>query len=295
MESTYEDIKKGERGAWISIVAYLLLAACKLTIGYGTNSEALSADGLNNATDIIASTAVLIGLRISRKPPDNDHRYGHFRAETVSAMVASFIMFAVGLQVLFQAAGSFNSPHQASQGSIAAWTALFSAGAIYAVYRYNSRLAKQINSQAMMAAAQDNRSDALVSAGAFIGILGAQFGLPWLDPLTALLVGLMICKTAWGIFRDATHALTDGFDDGELQVIKRTIREVPGVKKIIDIKARIHGNNKLVDVTIGVDQRLNVKESHDITEQVEKQMYDQHQISHVHIHIEPFETAKSAD
>ncbi|QHW29865.1 cation transporter [Paenibacillus rhizovicinus] len=292
MESAYEDIKKGEKGAWISIAAYLILSAFKLTIGYWTNSEALSADGLNNSTDIIASIAVLIGLRISRKPPDKDHRYGHFRAETVSAMIASFIMFAVGLQVLYQAIGSFRSPHVTSQGSIAAWAAILSAVAIYAVYLYNSRLAKQINSQAMLAAAQDNRSDAMVSAGAFIGIVGAQFGLPWLDPLTALLVGLMILKTAWGIFRDATHALTDGFDDQELQVIKRTIREVPGVEKIIDIKARIHGNNKLVDVTIGVHHLLNVTESHEITEQVEKQMYDQHQISHVHIHIEPFEAAR---
>lgn len=289
MESTYEDIKKGERGAWISIAAYLILSACKLAVGYWTNSEALSADGLNNSTDIIASIAVLIGLRISRKPPDKDHRYGHFRAETVSAMVASFIMFAVGLQVLLQAAGTFRSPHGAPEGSAAAWTALLSAAAIYGVYMYNVRLAKRINSQAMLAAAKDNRSDAMVSAGAFIGILGAQWGWPWLDPLTALLVGFIICKTAWAIFRDATHALTDGFDDQELQVIKRTIREVPGVEQIIDIKARIHGNNKLVDVTIGVHHLLNVAESHEITEQVEKQIFDQHHISHVHIHIEPYE------
>ncbi|NBD23111.1 cation diffusion facilitator family transporter [Paenibacillus glycinis] len=291
MDRMYEDIKKGEKGAWISIAAYLCLAALKLSIGHWTNSEALSADGLNNSTDIVASLAVLIGLRISRKPPDRDHRYGHFRAETVSALVASFIMFAVGLQVLYQAATSFGTPHATSQGSVAAWTALFSAAAIYMVYRYNARLARQINSQAMMAAAQDNRSDALVSLGAFIGIFAAQCGLPWLDPLTALIVGVIICRTAWGIFRDATHALTDGFDDQELQVMKKTIREVPGVKKIIDIKARIHGNNKLVDVTIGVNGMLNVSESHEITEQVEKQMYDHHRITHVHIHIEPFETS----
>lgn len=291
MESTYEDIKKGERGAWISIGAYLLLSALKLTIGQWSGSEALSADGLNNSTDIIASIAVLIGLRISRKPPDKDHRYGHFRAETVSALVASFIMFAVGLQVLFKAATSFDDPPADEQGMIAAATALFSAIFIYGVYRYNERLARSINSQAMMAAAKDNRSDALVSAGAFIGILGAQLGLPWLDPLTALLVGVMICKTAWEIFRDAAHSLTDGFDDQELQVIRDTIREVPGVEKIVDLKARIHGSNKLVDVTIGVHRWLNVEESHEITEQVEKQMMDRHQISHVHIHIEPFEAA----
>ncbi|WP_219837201.1 cation diffusion facilitator family transporter [Paenibacillus sp. R14(2021)] len=288
MERAYEDIKQGEIGAWISIAAYLCLAALKLAVGLSANSEALTADGLNNSTDIIASVAVLIGLRLSRKPPDKDHRYGHFRAETVAALAASFIMFGVGLQVLYTSVTAFQRPSEASHGSAAAWTALFSAIAIFAVYLYNVRLAKRIQSAALMAAAQDNRSDALVSIGAFVGIIGSSLGLSWLDPLTALLVGLMICKTAWGIFRDAAHALTDGFDDQELQAIRSTVRDVPGVEKIIDMKARMHGSYKLVDVTIGVHHLLTVTESHDITEHVEKQIYDSHQISHVHIHIEPY-------
>jgi cation diffusion facilitator family transporter len=293
MENTYADIKQGEKGAWLSIIAYICLSALKLSIGYFTNSEALSADGLNNATDIVASIAVLVGLKISRKPPDKDHRYGHYRAETVAALIASFIMFAVGLQVLYQSVMKFRAPAIESPDMIAAWTAVFCAIVMYFVYQYNIRLAKKINSNAMMAAAQDNRSDAFVSIGAFIGIVGSQFGLPWLDPLTALLVGVIICKTAWDIFRDSSHALTDGFDDAELQTIKRTIRDVPGVEKIIDIKARIHGNNKLVDVTIGVDHQLSVSESHEITEHIENRIHELHNISHVHIHIEPFEVSDS--
>lgn len=140
-----------------------------------------------------------------------------------------------------------------------------------------------------MAAAQDNRSDAFVSIGAFIGILGSQFGLPWLDPLTAFIVGIIICKTAWVIFRESTHSLTDGFDDAELQSIKQTIRETPGVEKIIDIKARVHGNVTLVDATIAVDHQLNVTESHEITENIEKRILEVHNILHVLIHIEPYD------
>lgn len=288
MEETYDNIKLGEKGAMLSIIAYIALSAIKLIIGYATGSEALSADGLNNSTDIIASLAVLIGLRISRKPPDKNHRYGHFRAETVAALVASFIMFAVGLQVLYQAILTFRSPSIETPDITVAWTALFCAGAIYLVYLYNIRLARRINSQALIAMTQDNRSDALVSVGAFVGIMGSQFGLPWLDPLTAVIVGGIICKTAWDIFRDASHALTDGFDYEELKSIRQTITDTPGVEKIIDIKARIHGNNKLVDVTIAVDHQLNVIESHEITEDIEKRMSEQDSISYVHIHIEPF-------
>ena len=87
-----------ERGAWISIAAYLVLSSFKIFCGYLFASSALLADGFNNLTDIVASLAVLIGLRISQKPPDSDHAYGHLRAETIAALVASFIMAVVGIQ-----------------------------------------------------------------------------------------------------------------------------------------------------------------------------------------------------
>jgi cation diffusion facilitator family transporter len=285
----YNEIREGEKGAWVSIIAYICLSALKLLIGHASGSEALLADGLNNTTDIIASFAILIGLKISRKPPDRNHRYGHFRAETVAALIASFIMIAVGIQVLYQSVMKFFEPSIGTPDMIAAWIALFCAAVMMVVYRYNIRLAKKINSNAMMAAAQDNRSDAFVSIGAFIGIIGSQFGLPWLDPLTATIVGLIICKTAWDIFKDSTHALTDGFDEKELVEIKKTIAETPGVESIKDIKARVLGNNVLVDVVIDVNGHLNVVESHEITENIEERVMDKHKITHVHVHIEPAE------
>jgi cation diffusion facilitator family transporter len=116
------------------------------------------------------------------------------------------------------------------------------------------------------ATAQDNRSDALVSIGAFVGIIGTQFGWSWLDPIAAFIVGIIICKTAFQIFRDASHALTDGFDEKELKRFKKTIESTPGVNKLQDIKARIHGNNVLLDVTIQVNSSLSVVQSHDISD-----------------------------
>ena len=102
----YNDLKLGERGAIISIIAYIFLSILKLVIGYMSDSAALKADGLNNTTDIIASIAVLIGLRLSQRPPDKDHGYGHWKSETIASMVASFIMLAVGIQVLNDAISS---------------------------------------------------------------------------------------------------------------------------------------------------------------------------------------------
>ncbi|ASA24180.1 cation diffusion facilitator family transporter [Paenibacillus donghaensis] len=287
MTDIYEDIRKGERGAWVSIAAYLVLSLLKLSSGYLFASSALLADGFNNLTDIVASVAVLIGLRISRKPPDSDHAYGHFRAETVAALLASFIMAMVGIQVIVEAVRSFFEGAKATPQLWSAGIAVICAIAMLGVYTYNKRLAKQINNGALMAAAKDNLSDALVSIGAAVGIVGAQFGLPWIDSAAAVLVGLLISKTAWDIFRDSTYRLTDGFDENKLMDLRSTIARTPGVEGIKDVKARVHGNHVLVDVVVEVDAGITVSAGHEISNTIEERMTRLHNIMHVQVHVEP--------
>ncbi|MGG1550412.1 cation diffusion facilitator family transporter [Paenibacillus ferrarius] len=279
--------KQAEYGAWLSIGVYIGLSLLKLGIGFWGDSKALMADGLNNTTDIIASLAVLIGLKISKKPADTDHRYGHSRAETVASMVASFIMVAVGLEVLTNSVLKLIRGDVQSPSLLAAVAAAIAAFIMYAVYRYNLRLAEQTNSHALKAVAADNKSDAWVSLGTVVGIVMSVLGLAWLDNVTAILVGGMICKTGWDIFREATHMLTDGFDEEELRKYKVTIAAVDGVENVLDIKGRSHGNQIFVDLTIAVRSELSVSDSHDITENVENELIDKHQVHHVHVHIEP--------
>ncbi len=283
------NLKQGEKGAWISIFAYVTLSIIKLIIAYIGNSDALRADGLNNATDVVASVAVLAGLKISRKPPDEDHPYGHYRVETIASLFAAFIMMFIGIQVIFETlqkiiAGQISE----APNLLTAWTALGAAVIMFFVYRYNAALAKKIESSSLNAAAQDNKSDALVSIGAFIGIVGAQFGLFWLDPLAGFVVGIIICKTAWDIFREATLTLTDGFEEEKLKEIKSSIEKVEEVKEVVDVKGRVHGNQSLLEVTILVDPSLNVEQSHHVTENIESYLFEKHKITHAHIHIEPY-------
>ncbi|WP_342615480.1 cation diffusion facilitator family transporter [Peribacillus frigoritolerans] len=286
-EQKYNDLKLGERGAIISIIAYICLSIMKLVIGYISDSAALKADGLNNTTDIIASIAVLIGLRLAQRPPDKDHGYGHWKSETIASMVASFIMFAVGVQVLIDAVASMLEGGKESPDIIAGYVGVLSAIAMYFVYRYNKKLAIKINSKAVMAASKDNISDAWVSIGTAIGIFGSQLNMPWLDPLTAIIVGLLICKTAWEIFIQASHELSDGFDENKIHLYKEVITNVNGVKGIKEIKGRNYGNNEVIDVVILVNSTLDIKEAHDIATHVEKVMMKDHGVYDVHVHVEP--------
>ncbi|MBM7600195.1 cation diffusion facilitator family transporter [Virgibacillus halotolerans] len=283
-----DNLKKGEKGAWLSIITYIILASAKLIIADMGDSAALKADGLNNSTDVIASIAILVGLKISRKPPDADHHYGHYRAETIASLFAAFIMMFVGVQVIYDTLQKMLTGHVSQPDMLTAWTAIISAVIMFLVYGYNLRLSKQIESGSLYAAAQDNRSDGLVSIGAFIGIVGAQFGLFWLDPLAGLIVGIIICKTAWDIFKDSTHTLTDGFDEKQIEKIRTTISKVTEVKEVVSVKGRVSGNQSFIDITILVDPNLNVQQSHDITVRIEKYLAKKHSINYAQIHIEPY-------
>ncbi|MGE7925840.1 cation diffusion facilitator family transporter [Viridibacillus arvi] len=283
----YNDLKLGERGAIISIIAYICLSILKLVIGYMSDSAALKADGLNNTTDIIASIAVLVGLRLSQRPPDKDHGYGHWKSETIASMIASFIMLAVGIQVLSDAISSMFHSEKETPNILAAYVGVFSAIVMYFVYRYNKKLANQIKSKAVMAAAKDNISDAWVSIGTAVGIFGSQLNMPWLDTITAIIVGLLICKTAWDIFKEATHELSDGFDVDKIELYRNVITKVDGIKGIKEIRGRNYGSNEVIDVVILVNSTLDIKEAHDIATHVEKVMMKDYGVYDVHVHVEP--------
>ena len=147
-------------------------------------------------------------------------------------------MVAVGIQVLIEAITSMFQGGKESPDIIAAYVGVFSAIVMYFVYRYNKKLAIKINSKSVMAAAKDNISDAWVSIGTAVGIFGSQLNMPWLDTVTAIIVGLLICKTAWDIFKQASHELSDGFDPDKIKLYQNVIIKVDGVKGIKEIKGR---------------------------------------------------------
>lgn len=283
----YTNLREGEKGAWVSICIYLVLSAFKLTVGFLGSSEALKADGLNNFTDIIASIAILIGLRISQKPPDDHHQYGHLRAETIASLVAAFIMAAIGIQVILQAVQHLANPVEEVPSTLTAIVGFISAVVMYIVYRYNLKLGTRINSAALKAAAYDNRSDALVSIGATIGIVGSILGFPILDGITALIVGIIIMYTAYTIFHEAAYTLSDGFNVDEAEALSTVVKLVNGVKTLKSFKGRMHGNLMFVDLTVTVDPNLNVVESHRITEEIEQRIMKVKPFSVVLVHIEP--------
>lgn len=289
VNNRYEQLKKAELGALISIIAYILVSVMKLVVGNLANSEALRADGLNNFTDILASIAVLIGLRISQKPADAEHRYGHWKAENVASLVTSFIMLLVGLQVLYSSILSVVNKKTEAPDMTAAIVGIVSAIIMYGVYYFNKRLSEEVKSPGLLAAAKDNLSDAWTSIGTAIAVFAASFNLGWLDSAAAIIVALLILKTAVDIFKESVFSLSDGFDQEQLNQYTDAIGQIQQVQTVKSIKGRSYGANVYLDVTVTMKPDLTVKESHDVADQIEHLLQENFQIFETDVHVEPSE------
>ena len=289
MSNRSAELKQAEKGAIVSIIAYIVLAMLKLGVGSYANSKALYADGLNNFTDTIASVAILIGLRLSRKPADNEHRYGHWKAENVTSLLTSLIMFIVGFQVLREGIESIVNKEIQQPEPLAAIVGIVSAVVMYGVYLYNKKLGEKYNSSSLTAVSKDNFSDMLTSLGTSVAVFTATFHLAWLDTLTAVVIALVILKTAFDIFKDSTFDLSDGFDRDKLVAYKEEILKVPGIKEVRVLRGRTLGANVFLDVTVQMDPELTVKESHAIVDEMEKDLMKTFNIFDIDVHVEPFE------
>lgn len=280
------NLKVAQRGAYLSIGVYIILALVKFYFGTVYDSAAVRADGLNNLTDILASIAVLIGLKVSIKPPDDNHPYGHLKSENIAALVVSFIIMFVGLQVLIENVPAIFQPASVAPHPIVIVVSIVSGLIMMVVFFINSRLAKKTRSVSLRSAAMDNLSDGMISIGTAIGLILTQVGLPIADVIIASILGLMILYTGYSIFRDSIFALSDGYKETDLMEHKEDILEVSGVREVKSIKGRYHGSSIFLDVTIIVDPDITVTEAHHICDQVEHHMHDKGIMS-LYVHPEP--------
>ncbi|MGT2665793.1 cation diffusion facilitator family transporter [Streptococcus rifensis] len=287
MNQQATNLKIAERGALIGIAAYILLSIAKLTAGNLYNSSALIADGFNNMSDILANLAVLIGLRLARRPADTDHKFGHWKIEDLASLITSFLMFAVGFDVLWDTVQKIVNQETSPVDPIGALVGIISAIIMFAVYLYNSRLATKVNSKALKAAAKDNLTDALISTGTAIAIFASSFDFPIVDKLVAIVITILILKTAYGIFMESYFTLSDGFDEQLLDKYSEDILKLPKISAVKAIRGRTYGSNIYLDVVLEMHPDLSVYESHDVTEQVENLLKMKYQVFDVDIHVEP--------
>lgn len=277
------------RSTWVSVAVNLVLSTVQVAVGLFVASQALIADGIHSLSDLAADFVVLLALRHSRKAPDVDHHYGHQRYENAASLVLGALLLAVGVGMLWSAAGKLATPEAIAPGSkVALGVALFTLLAKEGLFRYMLAVAERVRSSMLVANAWHARSDAASSLVVAVGIGGNLLGWPLLDPVAALVVGLMVGKMGWEFLWDALHDLTDrAASEEETRAIEQEIRAVPGVKGVHDLRTRRTGDMILVDVHLEIDGDLSVREGHAIADEVHTRVMARHPVLNVLTHVDP--------
>lgn len=297
-ESRY---REGAVSAWLGIIINIILTLVKGVTGYLAGSAALVADAFHSGSDILASTVVLVGLKVSRKPPDRDHPYGHGRAESIAAKIVAVIIIMAGLNI------ALSSLRYAVGGEIRAPSAAALAVAFLSIvtkeglFRYVLHQGRKLSSPALVANAWEHRNDAVSSVAVFLGVggalLGRQFNIPllyYLDPVAGLMVSLLIIKMGYTIARDAAWELMDScLGEEEAEGIRGRALEVAGVRAVNDVRARVTGHQVCIDLQIGVDEEMSVRAGHDVASQVKERLLQDQKIADVLVHVDPFPQKKA--
>lgn len=277
------------RGIYLSIVTYVIISTAKLLVGSNFDSDAVFADGLNNFTDSFASIALLVGMILSQRPADQNHRYGHYKIETITTLIMSFVIFYIGITVAIDSTTALINQAYAAPTPINAVVGLSSGVIMSGVYWYNNRLGEKLNSPSLKASAKDNLSDALTSFATALSVVLSRTGILWLDGAMAIVVGLIIIKSGYDIFKESAFSLSDGFPQEDLDNYRKIVLMVPGVRAVSDIRGRNYGANVYIDITILVDPEISVQAGHAITEKVESALQKTEDVTAIDVHVEPYQ------
>ena len=279
-------------------VVNVILLLFKFIAGILGHSSAMIADAIHSLSDFVTDIIVLVFVKISNKPQDKSHDYGHGKYETLALTIIGIALMAVALSIIVKGAIKIaswaNGEPLEAPGMLAFWAAIVSIVLKEGVYRYSIIKAKKLNSKALEANAWHHRSDALSSIGTAVGIGGAIFlGERWtiLDPIASVVVGAFIVKVAFDLLKNGIGDLMEQSlpDEVENEILKM-VAEVPGIAEPHDLRTRRIGNHYAIELHILMDGDISLKEAHDKASEVEDLLREHYgEETHVAVHVEPKE------
>ena len=274
----------------------VVLFAFKLVAGVVGRSGAMIADAIHSASDFATDVVVLAFVRISAKPRDDDHHWGHGKYETLASLIIGIALFTVGVEILMDSAEKIKAVAEGEvlprPGVIAVIAAAVSIVAKEALYQWTARVGKRVESPSVVANAWHHRSDALSSIGALLGIGAAYFlGEKWriADPIAAIVVAALIIKVAIDLCRTALAELLEKSLPKEVEEeILSIISATPNVYKPHNLRTRRIGADIAIEVHIRVEGSMTVLDSHEISRGIERTLRERFgEHTAVAIHIEP--------
>lgn len=267
-----------------------VLAIVKVLFGWLGQSQSLVADGIHSLSDLMTDALVFFAAHHAKEAPDAAHPYGHGRFETVGTLVLGGVLIAVGAGIIWDAGERLFVPEQLKHpAAFTLFIAAFSILANEGLFFYTRHLGNKINSNLLHANAWHHRSDSVSSVVVLVGIGGTMVGLPYLDAIAAVLVGVMVAQIGWKQGWGAIQELADtGLEEEQVSRIREAITNVSGVNNVHTLRTRRLGGHASADVHVQVDPWISVSEGHRIAEVVQFGLIDQvEMLEDVTVHIDP--------
>lgn len=265
----------------------LTVAAAKILLGIATGAISVLSDGLHSLTDTGSNVVALVGVRMARRPPDEDHPYGHRKFETMASLGILLFLLVVLVEVLWSAAERFiagGAPHvSALSFAVMGGTFLVNSGVVL----YERSAGRRLKSEILIADSHHTQSDLLTSAAVIVALAGVGLGYPWLDPVAAVVVAGFIGLACWRIFEDTARILADRIVLDERE-IEATVRSVPHVVGCHQIRTRGSADHVFLDLHVWLDPEMRLYDAHSISHVVKDRLMARFpQIKDAVIHIEP--------
>jgi cation diffusion facilitator family transporter len=279
---------------YVGLAANFFLAVIKTTIGIVGHSPALLADGINSTSDVAYGIVVSVFMKLSSKPPDEEHPYGHSQMESIAAVVVGAFVITTAIAIFWDSVNSVYGLYAGKEefsgaAGIALWVALFTVGIKILLTIWTLGIARQTQNTAVQALGFDHRNDIFSALAATIGISFGRLGYPWVDPLAGAVVSLIILHTGIEILRESTSDLMDTIPGKNLaKQITDIVKPIAGVRKVEEIHAHRFGPYLVANITICVDGHLNVVQGDEIATRVENTLMDNIEFMRkVHVHYHP--------
>ncbi len=277
----------------VGMLVNLVLMLGKIMAGFLFRSAALVADGVHSFADLVSDLTVLLALRASRRPPDSNHPYGHESFETLGAVAVALFMLATGILIGRDAVLRLVGGQNMQPSVLALVVALASVGVKEGLARYTLKAARLTNSPAVAANGRMHRADALTSAAAALGILGAVLGVLWLDSFGALVIAVFVLIEGGKLTYQHVLTLLDTMPDkATVAAMRATAGRTAGVREVRDLKVRQRGSVYHADLRVAVDPALSVSLAHELAHDVDAAMRAEFSnLARVLVHVEPHEDA----
>jgi len=292
--------KKKKEAALLSVLAAVVLTSFKLVVGIITGSLGILSEALHSALDLVAAVVTYFSVRVSDKPADRDHNYGHGKVENLSALIETLLLLITCVWVVYEALHRLISGNTHIEVSV--WSFVIVIGSIVIDVnrsRMLYKVAKETNSQALEADALHFRTDIWSSMVVLLGLVFAKFDVFWADSVAAIAVALIILSVSYKLGKKAVDVLLDKAPETSLDVARQIIKDHPQVLDYHGLKARTAGADTFIKVNIHLDPELKLIDVHTLCDAIEKEIQERIPRSEIYIHTEPHEpshtTSESGD